>query len=107
MMRIACRLAIAGLAVVGGSQIALAADSDQPPGTGTTERDHGISRPMDHQGVIRPSDRDTQDRNQAEVPGTHDNPSIDPAKPFDRRRDNPGGNAIDPDHKSHPHQMMR
>ncbi|HEY6980957.1 hypothetical protein [Reyranella sp.] len=105
MMRIPCTLAIAaGLTVIGSSPIAFAADNDQPPGTGTIER-NGAARPMDHQGVIRPSDRDTRDRNQAEVPGTRDNPAIDRDKRFDRHHDRPGG-AINPDRDSDPHEKM-
>lgn len=73
-MRIARTLAIsAGLAVVGSAQVVLAQGGGPGvPDSGTVERNQGIIRPPEHQ---------TQDPNQAQVPGTRDNPNI-----FDRDR---------------------
>jgi hypothetical protein len=100
MMRIACTLAIsAGLAVVGGSQITLAQGNDQPPGTGTIERNRDNTHPVER-GVIRPSDRDTLDRNQAQVPGTRDNPNINRDKGLDRRE----RRTVDPDRDNDSHR---
>lgn len=68
--------AIAGLALAGFSQAALAADNGQPPAAGTEQPGHDNAAPMDRHGVIRPPEPTTRDPNQAEVPGTRDNPNI-------------------------------
>lgn len=80
MMRI-CTLAIfASLAVVGGSQLAIAQTTDQPSRPGTTDRDRNDAHPTDR-GVIRPPEHNAIDPNQAQVPGTRDNPNA-----FDRNK---------------------
>ena len=75
-MRIMTLPAIAGLALAGFTQVAAAADNGQPPGAGTPQPNQDNSLPMDRHGVIRPPEHTTQDPNQAEVPGTRDNPNI-------------------------------
>jgi hypothetical protein len=75
MMRIILLPAIAGLALAGFSLAAFAADNGQPP-AGSKEPGQDKAVPMDRHGVIRPPEHTTQDPNQAEVPGTRDNPNI-------------------------------
>jgi hypothetical protein len=98
MMRTACMLAIsAGLAVVGGSQITLAQGNNQAPGTGTIDRNQDNTHPMDR-GVIRPPDHTTVDPNQAQVPGTRDNPNaFDRNKGLDQGGRRPERRRVDPD----------
>jgi hypothetical protein len=83
-MRIILLPAIAGLALAGVGPLAFAGDNDRPPGTGTTRPGQDNALPMDRHGVIRPAEPNTRDPNQAEVPGTRDNPNI---RDRDRRFD--------------------
>lgn len=76
--------AIAGLALAGFSQVAIAADNGPPPGTNRPDQDNAL--PMDRHGVIRPPEPTTRDPNQAEVPGTRDNPNIMAPNVIDRDR---------------------
>jgi hypothetical protein len=74
MMRIILLPAIAGLVLASFSQVAHAADNGQPPSAPQPDNDKAL--PMDRHGVIRPPEPTTRDPNQAEVPGTRDNPNI-------------------------------
>lgn len=99
MMRTVCTLAIsAGLAVVGGSQLALAQTADQPSRPGTIDRDRNDTHPMDR-GVIRPPEHNAVDPNQAQVPGTRDNPNaFDHNKGLDQQQGPlPKRRNLDPD----------
>ena len=69
-------LAFASLALAALSQVAVAADNGQPPRAGTPQSNQNNAPPMDRHDVIRPPEHTTQDPNQAEVPGTRDNPTI-------------------------------
>lgn len=73
-MRIIFLPAIAGLVLAGFGHVALAADNGQPPSAPQSNEDKAV--PMDRHGVIRPPEPTTRDPNQAEVPGTRDNPNI-------------------------------